>query len=108
MALEQCEISRRLWRAEVLTERGCVHRTSRSAHELRRVMMLSTTSVFRSCCGWSSTQPRSGDSVAPACEELCKLLFGGGGVWFASKFMKAIQGYHLIKSEDLFWRPSNL
>lgn len=22
--------------------------------------------------------------------------------------MKAIQGYHLIKPEDLFWRPSNL
>src|SRR5262249_38881794 len=29
-------------------------------------------------------------------------------VWFASKSMKAIQGYHLIKLEDLFWRPSNL
>ncbi len=25
-----------------------------------------------------------------------------------SKFMKAIQGYHLIKLEDLHWRPSNL
>ncbi|HWF18625.1 MAG TPA: hypothetical protein VG754_05130, partial [Verrucomicrobiae bacterium] len=22
--------------------------------------------------------------------------------------MKSIQGYHLIKPEDLFWRPSNL
>jgi hypothetical protein len=22
--------------------------------------------------------------------------------------MKAVQGYHLIKPEDLFWRPSNL
>jgi transposase len=27
---------------------------------------------------------------------------------FASKSMKAIEGYHLIKPEDLFWRPSNL
>ena len=27
---------------------------------------------------------------------------------FASKSMKAIQGYHLIKPEELFWRPSNL
>jgi mannose-6-phosphate isomerase-like protein (cupin superfamily) len=26
----------------------------------------------------------------------------------ASKSMNAIQGYHLIKPEDLFWRPSNL
>ena len=25
-----------------------------------------------------------------------------------SDSMKAIQGYHLIKPEDLFWRPSNL
>jgi mannose-6-phosphate isomerase-like protein (cupin superfamily) len=25
-----------------------------------------------------------------------------------SNFMKAIPGYHLIKPEDLFWRPSNL
>ena len=25
-----------------------------------------------------------------------------------SDFMKAIPGYHLIKPEDLFWRPSNL
>ena len=27
---------------------------------------------------------------------------------FASKSMNAVQGYHLIKPEDLFWRPSNL
>jgi mannose-6-phosphate isomerase-like protein (cupin superfamily) len=27
---------------------------------------------------------------------------------FANKSMKAIQGYHLIKPEDLFWRLSNL
>ena len=26
----------------------------------------------------------------------------------AGNFMKAIQGYHLIKPEDLLWRPSNL
>jgi hypothetical protein len=24
------------------------------------------------------------------------------------KFMKAIQGYHLVEPKDLFWRPSNL
>jgi mannose-6-phosphate isomerase-like protein (cupin superfamily) len=46
-------------------------------------------------------------SRAPAIH-LSRLLFSGGGVWFASHFMKAIQGYHLIKPEDLFWRPSNL
>ncbi len=39
---------------------------------------------------------------------LPKLHFWDGGVWFASESMKAIQGYHLIKPEDLFWRPSNL
>ena len=27
---------------------------------------------------------------------------------FISNPMKAIQGYHLIKPEELFWRPSNL
>jgi len=32
----------------------------------------------------------------------------GGGEAFASKTMKAIQGHHLIKPEDLFWRPSKL
>ncbi|MGD0745413.1 MAG: cupin domain-containing protein [Verrucomicrobiota bacterium] len=64
--------------------------------------------MFLSCCGWSSTQPRFGDSLVPACEVLRKLHFLGNGVWFASDFMKAIQGYHLIKPEDLFWRPSNL
>jgi len=26
----------------------------------------------------------------------------------AGNFMKAIQSYHLIKPEDLLWRPSNL
>jgi len=36
------------------------------------------------------------------------LLFLSGGVSFASKSMKAIHGYHLIKPEDLHWRPSNL
>ena len=30
------------------------------------------------------------------------------GETFASEFMKAVRGYHLIKPEDLFWRPSNL
>jgi mannose-6-phosphate isomerase-like protein (cupin superfamily) len=43
-----------------------------------------------------------------ACELWRELLFFGAGVWCASKFMKAIQAYHLIKPEDLFWRPSNL
>jgi mannose-6-phosphate isomerase-like protein (cupin superfamily) len=37
-----------------------------------------------------------------------RLAYFGGGETVASKFMKAIQGYHLIKPEDLFWRPSNL
>ena len=37
-----------------------------------------------------------------------ELRFFGGGVWCAGNFMKPIQGYHLIKPEDLFWRPSNL
>ena len=45
---------------------------------------------------------------APACKTVNDLLFFGGDVWFAGKFMKAIQGYRLIKPEDLFWRPSNL
>jgi mannose-6-phosphate isomerase-like protein (cupin superfamily) len=49
-----------------------------------------------------------GDSNAPACETLRELLYFGGDEVFASKSMKAIQGYHLIKPEDLFWRPSNL
>src|SRR5215469_5615693 len=26
----------------------------------------------------------------------------------AAKFMKPIQGYHLIKPDDVLWRPSNL
>jgi len=39
---------------------------------------------------------------------LRELRFFGGGVWCAGNFMKPIQGYHLIKPEDLFWRPSNL
>jgi hypothetical protein len=37
----------------------------------------------------------------------CQLIFFSGKVWFANKSMKPIQGYHLIKPEDLFWRPSN-
>jgi uncharacterized RmlC-like cupin family protein len=37
-----------------------------------------------------------------------ELVCFDGGEAFASEFMKAIQGYHLIKPEDLFWRPSNL
>src|SRR5437764_15408747 len=28
--------------------------------------------------------------------------------YVSGNFMKAIQSYHLIKPEDLFWRPSNL
>ena len=34
--------------------------------------------------------------------------FGPAGVWFACKSMKPIQGYHLIKPDDLHWRLSNL
>jgi len=37
-----------------------------------------------------------------------ELPFEDADVWFANKFMKAIQGYHLIKPGDLHWRPSNL
>lgn len=37
-----------------------------------------------------------------------ELVYFGGEETFAGKFMKAIQGYHLIRPEDLFWRPSNL
>jgi mannose-6-phosphate isomerase-like protein (cupin superfamily) len=36
------------------------------------------------------------------------LVYSGGGEVFASESMKTITGYHLIKPEDLFWRPSNL
>jgi len=36
------------------------------------------------------------------------LLYCGGDGAFASVSMKPIQGYHLIKPEDLAWRPSNL
>ena len=36
------------------------------------------------------------------------LVYFGGGDACTDKSMKAIQGYHLIKPEDLFWRPSNL
>ncbi len=39
---------------------------------------------------------------------MCQLIFFSGKVWFADKSMKPIKGYHLIKPEDLFWRPSNL
>jgi mannose-6-phosphate isomerase-like protein (cupin superfamily) len=37
-----------------------------------------------------------------------KLIYAGSGEIFASEFMKPIQGYHLIKPEDLSWRPANL
>jgi mannose-6-phosphate isomerase-like protein (cupin superfamily) len=36
------------------------------------------------------------------------LIYFGSGEMFAPKSMKAIQGYHLIKPEDLSWRPANL
>jgi hypothetical protein len=32
----------------------------------------------------------------PASSGLSELHFSGCGVWFADKFMEAIQGYHLI------------
>jgi len=53
------------------------------------------------CRGWFSTQPRSGDSTALTCEALRELLYFGGDEVFASKSLKPIQGYHLIKPEDL-------
>lgn len=37
-----------------------------------------------------------------------QLIFLSGELWFANKSMKPIQGCHLIKPEDLHWRPSNL
>ncbi len=37
-----------------------------------------------------------------------ELVYFGGDEVFASKFMKAIPGYHLIKPADLHWRPANL
>jgi len=43
---------------------------------------------------------------APACESLCELLYFGGDEFIHSRSMKA--SYHLIKPEDLFWRPSNM
>ena len=46
--------------------------------------------------------------LAPACEALRELVYFGGDEVFASKFMKAIPGYHLIKPADLHWRPANL
>jgi len=36
------------------------------------------------------------------------LLYFGDSETYASNSMKAVQGYHLIKPEDLSWRPSNL
>jgi len=39
--------------------------------------------------------------LTPACEALPELLYFGGDETFASKSMKTIQGYHLIKPEDL-------
>jgi len=39
---------------------------------------------------------------------LHELVYFGRGEAFASKSMKPIQGYHLIKPEDLHLRPSNL
>jgi mannose-6-phosphate isomerase-like protein (cupin superfamily) len=39
---------------------------------------------------------------------LRELLYLGGGETFGSNSMKAVQGYHLIKPEELLWRPSNL
>ena len=36
------------------------------------------------------------------------MLYFGDSETYASNSMKAVQGYHLIKPEDLSWRPSNL
>ena len=36
------------------------------------------------------------------------LRFRQSSVWCASEFMKPIQGFHLIKPEDLHWRLSNI
>ena len=54
------------------------------------------------------TDPRSGASLAPACEALHELRHFARGETFAFETMKPIQGYTLIKPDDLHWRPSNL
>jgi mannose-6-phosphate isomerase-like protein (cupin superfamily) len=46
--------------------------------------------------------------AGPTCTSLRELVYFGGGEPFASKSMNTFKGYHLIKPEDLFWRPSNL
>ena len=47
-------------------------------------------------------------STFPGLRRIAQVALLSGGEAFASKSMKPIQGYHLIKPEDLFWRPSNL
>jgi hypothetical protein len=42
------------------------------------------------------------------CESFRELLYFAVGETFANKSMKPIQGYPVIKPEDLFWRPSKL
>ena len=74
-------------------------------------------------CGCLSARPAKGRAVAAArlsCPALSRRGRGeavglragyhsGGTCTLSSQeSMKAIQGYHLIKPEDLYWRPSNL
>lgn len=46
------------------TERGCVAETNRSTSECRTVLNHPTRRSLRSGCGWSSTQPRSGQVMS--------------------------------------------
>ena len=43
----------------------------------------------------------------PPCDAF-KAVYLGYGRKFANKIMRTIRGYHLIKPEELIWRPSNL
>ena len=79
---------------------------SRSTSELQDVSIHFARVLFAKLL--RVTDPRSGVSLAPTCEALPKLVYFGGDEMFARKSMKPIQGYHLIKPEDLSWRPSNL
>jgi len=104
-----------------LTERGWVRRAPAAAMlELRWIFIFST--AFRSCCDWLSAQSRPVtlwllrlvfDTAAlrqlssPPCKTFRELLYFGGGELFASKSMKPIQGYRLIKPEALCWRRPN-
>ena len=57
---------------------------------------------------WDSFRGLKGVCISPACDSFPKLIYFAVGEAFARISMKTIQGYHLIKPNDLHWRPSNL